>query len=150
MLAGSPSTQAGPRDLNRADGVAISVAGGLRTGVRTRSTSAEQRFLRQHQPAVPFRMRCRSQRATRQSAQNGMPRRRLQRVTNSGTNTCRQRVRVLPRQPVQCPSLLCPVGRWQEDRDGLNRNQSAGRWAGRLSGQALFLSVPTSGRARVN
>jgi hypothetical protein len=145
MLAGSAvNTGRVLANLNRADGVAISIAGGLRTGVAyTLDGALNSDFYDNTNLPFPFpdALQEFSVATSGQSAQNGMhSAASVNAVTKSGTNSLHGNVfEFLRDSRFNAPAYFAPVGPdGKKQKDGLNRNQFGGTLGGPVVRDRLF------------
>jgi len=145
MLAGSAvNTGRVLANLNRNDGVAISVAGGLRTGVAYSLDGAlNSDFYDNTNLPFPFpdALQEFSVATSGQSAQNGMhSAASVSAVTKSGTNTLHGNAFEFFRDSrFNAPAYFAPVGPdGTKKGDGLNRNQFGGTLGGPIMRDRLF------------
>ncbi len=146
MLAGSAvNTGRVLANLNRADGVAIAVAGGLRTGVAyTLDGALNSDFYDNTNLPFPFpdALQEFSVATSGQSAQNGMhSAASVNAVTKSGTNNLHGNVFEFFRDSqFNAPAYFAPVGPdGKKSGDGLNRNQFGGTLGGPIVRDKLFV-----------
>ena len=132
-------------NLNRADGVAIAVAGGLRTGVAyTLDGALNSDFYDNTNLPFPFpdALQEFSVATSGQSAQNGMhSAASVNAVTKSGTNNLHGNVFEFFRDSrFNAPAYFAPVGAdGKKSGDGLNRNQFGGTLGGPILRDKLFV-----------
>jgi hypothetical protein len=145
LLAGSAvNTGRVLANLNRADGVAISVAGGLRTGVAyTLDGALNSDFYDNTNLPFPFpdALQEFSVATSGQAAQNGMhSSASVNAVTKSGTNSLRGNLFEFFRDSrFNAPAYFAPIGPDGEKKgDGLNRNQFGGTLGGPIVRDQLF------------
>jgi hypothetical protein len=145
MLAGSAvNTGRVLANLNRADGVAISVAGGLRTGVAyTLDGALNSDFYDNTNLPFPFpdALQEFSVATSGQAAQSGMhSSASVNAVTKSGTNSFHGNVFEFFRDSrFNAPAYFAPVGPdGKKKGDGLNRNQFGGTLGGPIVRDQLF------------
>ena len=145
MLAGSAvNTGKVLANLNRNDGVAISVAGGLRTGVSyTLDGALNSDFYDNTNLPFPFpdALQEFSVATSGQSAQNGMhSAASVNAVTKSGTNTLHGNAFEFIRDSrFNAPTYFAPAGPGgKKQKDGLNRNQFGGTLGGPVLRDKLF------------
>ena len=145
MLAGSAvNTGKVLSNLNRNDGVAISVAGGLRTGVSyTLDGALNSDFYDNTNLPFPFpdALQEFSVATSGQSAQNGMhSAASVNAVTKSGTNSLHGNAfEFLRDSRFNAPAYVAPVGAdGNKQKDGLNRNQFGGTIGGPVMRDKLF------------
>ena len=145
MLAGGAvNTGRVLANLNRNDGVAISVAGGLRTGVAYSLDGAlNSDFYDNTNLPFPFpdALQEFSVATSGQSAQNGMhSAASVSAVTKSGTNALHGNAFEFFRDSrFNSPAYFAPVGKdGKKQGDGLNRNQFGGTLGGPILRDKLF------------
>src|SRR5262247_3111234 len=145
LLAGSAvNTGRVLANLNRADGVAISVAGGLRTGVAyTLDGALNSDFYDNTNLPFPFpdALQEFSVATSGQAAQNGMhSSASVNAVTKSGTNNFHGNAfEFLRDSRFNAPYYFAPVGAdGSKQKDGLNRNQFGGTLGGPVVRDRLF------------
>jgi hypothetical protein len=145
MLAGSAvNTGRVLANLNRADGIAISVAGGLRTGVAyTLDGALNSDFYDNTNLPFPFpdALQEFSVSTSGQSAQNGLrAAASVNAVTKSGTNVFRGNAFEFFRDSrFNAPAYFAPLGPdGEKQKDGLNRNQFGGTIGGPIVRDRLF------------
>ena len=145
MLAGSAvNTGKVLNNLNRNDGVAISVAGGLRTGVAyTLDGALNSDFYDNTNLPFPFpdALQEFSVVTSGQAAASGMhSSASVNAVTKSGTNNLHGNAfEFLRDSRFNAPSYFAPVGaNGKKQKDGLNRNQFGGTFGGPIVRDKLF------------
>ena len=145
MLAGSAvNTGRVLSNLNRADGVAIAVAGGLRTGVAyTLDGALNSDFYDNTNLPFPFpdALQEFSVATSGQSASNGMhSAASVNAVTKSGTNAYHGNVfEFLRDSRFNAPAYFASVGAdGKKQKDGLNRNQFGGTFGGPIIRDKFF------------